>query len=173
MQKKNHQAGFTLIELLVVSTIFVLLMAASSGLFINFMVSGAKTNINQKLKQEASDALTQIEFLIRNAERVTSGCSPDGTTGNELSIQSASTSDDMITTITIVDEKITSSSNEGNYFLNSGYSKPTKLSFTCYTIPEKKSQYVSFNFTLEKTGSNLSDTVNQTVYGGVLVRNSR
>ncbi|MBT3250111.1 MAG: type II secretion system protein [Candidatus Pacebacteria bacterium] len=63
----KEKSGFTLIELLIVTSITVILLLSASVLFMTFLISNSKINSEQLVKQEGQHALSQIEFLLRNA----------------------------------------------------------------------------------------------------------
>lgn len=170
-----NQAGLTLIELLTVTSIFVLLMATSSFLFINFMTSGTKVVINQKLKAEANKTMKNLEFVIRNAKEVTSQCQQNGANTDRLSIINQN---ETITSLQIYDDsgvdKVASIDTALNtrYLLTSNYAN-ANLQFTCYQIPDRNAQYVNIELRLNKAKANLSNAdTSYTTYGGVLIRNS-
>jgi prepilin-type N-terminal cleavage/methylation domain-containing protein len=65
--KKIYQHGFTLVEILVAVTLSVILLAAASGLFFATLRSDSKKNYVSDLKDTGDYAMSQIEFLLRNA----------------------------------------------------------------------------------------------------------
>lgn len=66
-QIKTKQTGFTLVELLITTSLTVLLMLTITTMFMTFLIGNSKTNIRQTVKEEGLHALSQMEFIIRNA----------------------------------------------------------------------------------------------------------
>lgn len=178
MQKKHHhqkfknQAGFSLIEMLAVTTILVMLLMTASVLFMNFMISGAKTIALQKLKDESSFAMQTMQQLIVNAKQVTelSNCSSSGVTRNSLELTDRN---NQTFTFSIDDDKIASASSAtaNPFYLTSDFSQIDSLAFTCYT--NQNSQYISIKITMSKATDDLApSSISQTISGGAVIRNS-
>ena len=62
-----YQHGFTLVEILVAITLSIILLAAASGLFFATLRSDSKKNYVTDLKDTGDYAMSQIQFLLRNA----------------------------------------------------------------------------------------------------------
>lgn len=67
----NKLAGMSLIELLVSVSLAVFLLLTISAMFMTFLLSNAQTNLQKSLTQEGNVALSQMEFLLRNALHLT------------------------------------------------------------------------------------------------------
>lgn len=70
MNKKKHQLGFTLIELVVVSTLSVLLLVTTTTMLITIIQGNTRTTIRKALDDEGDEALSQIEFFLKNSIEV-------------------------------------------------------------------------------------------------------
>jgi Tfp pilus assembly protein FimT len=67
---RSESAGFTLVELLVVTSLSVLLMLTATSVFITFMMSDARTQSIGQITEEGDYAMSQMEFLFRNAVEI-------------------------------------------------------------------------------------------------------
>ncbi len=170
----KQQAGFTLIEMLAVTTILVMLLMTAATLFMNFMIGGAKTIALQKLKQESSSALQTMQQLIVNAKEVTtaSNCTTTGFSNSSLQFTDRN---NQTFTFSIADNKVASVSSAlaNPFYLTSDANQVDNLTFTCYTIPSKNSQYIEINLTLRKaSASGLEPSgLTQTIKGSATIRN--
>jgi type IV pilus assembly protein PilW len=63
-----RQSGFTLLEMLIAMALATMLLMTITALFMTFLVSGAKSNIKRTLIREGQYALSQMEFMLRNAD---------------------------------------------------------------------------------------------------------
>ena len=169
----KRQTGFTLIELLVVTTLSVILMLASSVLFMTFLVGKGKINSLQLIKNEGDYALSKMEFLIRNAIDI-SDCELGMT---ELTIKSLYGQDTRF----FIEEDAGSrkiASNSGIYLTSGSVDLATNadgqyLQVDCYESDDQRSKYVNLSFILRKgvPGVDLSrDIVEQEFSTGVAVR---
>lgn len=59
--------GFTLVELLIVVSLSVIIMLAASSLFMTLLIGNTKTSTTKLIKDEGDYAMSQMEFMIRNA----------------------------------------------------------------------------------------------------------
>lgn len=66
----NNNSGFTLIELLITTALTVLLMLGITSMFMTFLLGNSKTNTRKTVKEEGSYALSQMEFLLKNAHYI-------------------------------------------------------------------------------------------------------
>jgi Tfp pilus assembly protein PilW len=89
MNEKTHQSGFSLIELLVAAAVFMFVVPAVSGLFIQALELQRRATGIQKIEENAQFAMESIAREVRVAT-ITSGdtsCSPpDPITTRELVI---------------------------------------------------------------------------------------
>ncbi|NCN03643.1 MAG: type II secretion system protein [Candidatus Pacebacteria bacterium] len=172
----NNQAGFTLVELLVIVSLSVMLMLASSALFLTFLLGSTKVNRTQLIKNEGEYAMSQIEFLLRNAVQIlNNGTGQICETGMEaITIQSL---DSGVTTLTKeVDpsdniDKI--ASNSGIYLTSGDVTIVNGPFFDCSQSDDKLTQYITIRFTLRKGTPSLDeakDIVEQEFISGVGIR---
>ncbi len=63
----NTAQGFTLVELMVVASLSVMLMLTVTSVFLTFFISDARTEVIGEITDEGDYALSQMEFLLRNA----------------------------------------------------------------------------------------------------------
>lgn len=152
MKKISHQkAGFTLIELIIVVALTVIMLLTASALFMTFLISGAKVNSSQLVKYEGNYALTQIEFLLRNAIELVPNslgneCEADM---NEIKIRSI---DGGETTIVVEDDggvdKI--ASNSGIYLTSAAVEIVDDITFDCSQNNDQSHPHINVYFTLRK-----------------------
>lgn len=153
--KKVYQYGFTLIEILVAVTLSVILLAAASGLFFATLRSDSKKNYVTDLKDTGDYAMSQIEFLLRNAvalERL-NPTSPYCTAGmNEIMLRSI---DNGVTTLYVEDDRIASDSVDladgttiATRYLTGDQLAVSNLSFDCQQSSPNTGTYIKIGFTL-------------------------
>ncbi|MGD9129048.1 MAG: prepilin-type N-terminal cleavage/methylation domain-containing protein [Candidatus Woesebacteria bacterium] len=176
LQNTNQsQAGFTLVELLVVTSLTVLLTLAATAIFLTSIITNTKIRMEQKIKAEGNQALSQIKTLIRNSARVNSSqCSAGGQTNTSLVIENL---DQGTTTLTLDGNRVASQSAflggaNTTYYLTTDHNNSPSLTFTC-TSGANNSFYIDISLTLQQgTGATSGrETVIETFNGGVAVRN--
>ncbi len=148
-QKKIRQAGFTLIELLITTSLTVLLMLTITSMFMTFLIGNSKTNIRKTIKEEGLHALSQMEFIIKNARYIEGACSSGMTTLSVVGLDSGVTLYSTATDSTI--NKIASNSAR----LTSATVTLNNLIFDCSGEVGSKQIKVSFN--LEKVAPTLNE----------------
>jgi prepilin-type N-terminal cleavage/methylation domain-containing protein len=150
---RNTQAGFTLIELLVVVSLSVMLLLASSGLFLTFLLGNTKVARSQLVKNEGEYALSQMEFLLRNAvQLVDNGSGQVCETGMDaITFESL---DSGVTTLTAeedpIDNNVKIASNSGIYLTSGDITLVECPIFDCSESEDKLAQYIGIRFTLRK-----------------------
>lgn len=180
------QQGFSLIELLVVVSLIVILMLGVVALFLSSIVTGSKINLEQKVKSEGNYTLNQISTLIKNAQRITSTCNPEGISNDHLDLINYDGGQTVIEKIDQGDQfRIASYSSfldtnhrvdlNDYYYLTSNYDRnqnPNPLTFVCFSNPANNNYYVEVNLTLRKGYSSTSskNTVIENFSTGVTVR---
>ncbi|MCB9813645.1 MAG: prepilin-type N-terminal cleavage/methylation domain-containing protein [Pseudomonadales bacterium] len=108
----SKNKGFTLIELVISMSLITLLMLGISSLFMTFLLGSSKTNTKKTVKEEGIHALSQIEFLLKNALYVDENITPCTSGMTSIAIISADNGTTTFAKITDVDnyEKIASNS---------------------------------------------------------------
>ncbi len=173
-QPRRTQTGFTVIEVMVVVMLMVLLTLTASSVFITMLSSRARSSSYQLVRSEGAYAISQIEFLIRNAVKIlptvsnpSITCRPT-TPLNEIVLQS---SDGGLTRFyKQVDNsdggvaKI--ASNSGVYLTSGAVTVDDGPNFTCIDNPDSGSRFILVDFTLSKNGrtQKFSSTVNMRNY---------
>jgi len=142
-----NQTGFTLIELLITTSLTVMLMLTITTMFMTFLVGNSKTNVSKKVKEEGLTALSQMEFIMKNAHYVEGTC----TSGSSIDITSL---DGGTTTYSVLNNKIASSSTTTRY-LTSDNVDISGLNFEC--TGETGNRQIIVSFDLEKNAPTLSD----------------
>ncbi|MBW7955915.1 prepilin-type N-terminal cleavage/methylation domain-containing protein [Patescibacteria group bacterium] len=142
--------GFTLIELLVAIGLSVMLVAAASGLFFTTLRSDSKKNFVSELKDNGDYALSQIEFLLRNAvqlEPLNPGESTCGPGMNQIVFRSV---DNNVTRLYLSNGQIASESVQTGItrYLTGGPTIATNLSFNCQQAAVNTGTYIQIGFTL-------------------------
>jgi prepilin-type N-terminal cleavage/methylation domain-containing protein len=176
--KRIQSAGFTLIELMIVVTLGVMMMLAASSLFVTFLVANSKVQSIRLVKNEGEQALSQMEFLLRNSvELVDNPAGQLCETGMEsISFKSI---DGGITTLGMEEdggdeeaEKI--ASNSGVYLTSSTVEISDDLTFNCSQSSDGLRRYVEIVFSLRKgtPGVDLErDIIEEEFRTGVALRN--
>jgi prepilin-type N-terminal cleavage/methylation domain-containing protein len=182
MLPRINNAGFTLIELLVVASLTVIIMLTVTTMFMTFIITSQKTNVEQRVSSEGENALSQIEFILRNSRKLVPNL--DGATicnndpNNPMASIAVEGLDGYVTTLQTYpeeDPKIASHSTAINdyYYLTSNETTLSNLQFTCLTGAED-SYYVGISFDLlSGTGTSADrETAAETFQSGVTLRNN-
>lgn len=182
MPNRPSSAGFTLIELLIVASLTVIIMLTVTSMFLTFLITSQKANIEQRVKSEGESALSTIEFLLRNSRVLVPNLDGATTCNNDVNTPMTSLAmeglDGFITTLQTYppeEPKIASHSSavDDYYFLTSDETTLSNLKFTCLTGAED-SYYVGVSFDLQ-IGPGLSadrETALQNFQTGVTLRNN-
>ena len=162
-QAKNN--GFTLIELLITTSLTVLLLLGISSLFMTFLLGSAKTNTRKTIKEEGVQALSQMEFLLKNAhyiDETVSTCTNGMSSITIISLDGGSTT--FSTLADASDENHNKVASNSSFLTSSSVTISNPLTFDCSgTVGNRQ---IKINFGLEKitpdgTSSQLfSSTVN-------------
>jgi len=164
--KTAHQnyAGFTMIELLVVVSLSVMLMLATSTLFLTFLIGRTKVTAIKQVKDEGQYAMSRMEFLIRNATEILpnsqypAGCQADM---QSLTIRSV---DNGITTLYAevdTDGRTKIASNSGVYLTSGSLDLIAGPTFDCSQQTDASTQHVVISFSLRR-GNPGEDDVRET-----------
>lgn len=180
---KTQLKGFSLIEVLIVAGLGALLTLTATTLFATFMVSSSQTKLHQQLKKEGNQALSQMEFLIRNAKSLSENNQGDICTTGMTSLGFESFAGgkgilyqdgDSIAS----DSGVIGSPTSQTYLLTSNQvdvSTSNPLEFDCYTTPsgENLSYYIDISFSLETDAeqSVVNKTATQDFSRGIQLRN--
>lgn len=150
----SQAAGFTMIELLVITSLSVILMLATSTLFISFLMGRTKVSAIKQVKDEGQYALNRMEFLIRNAIEVLPN--NEYPTGCELDMESFSirSLDGGITTFfsetDASDDRPKIASNSGVYLTSGSVQLVDGPRFDCTEPSDSTLQHVVIRFTLQR-----------------------
>lgn len=160
----TSQTGFTLIEILVTTSLTVLIMLTITSMFMTFLVSNSKTNIKKIVKEEGLYAMSQMEFILKNAyylDETTHACTADMDTIEVVSL------DGGVTTFSDQAGKIASNSAA----LTSDQVTLSSLNFDC--SGEVSNRSIKIYFELQKNAPTLSEdsSVTQTFESTVNIRN--
>lgn len=179
----KQTAGFTLLELLIVAGLSVLVMLTVTTMFLTFIITSKKSNLKQKVHNEGQVALSKIEFILRNSQRLVAGldgatiCNNDPDTPmSNIAVQGL---DGYVTTLQsypLEDGQLASYSTAINdyYYLTSEETTLSNLRFICLTGGEENTYYVSTSFDL-KIGSgstNDKETAVESFQTGITLRNN-
>lgn len=148
---KNSSAGFSLIELLTVITLTVMLLLTASVLFMTFLTGNSKIDSAQLVKQEGQYALSQMEFLLRNALELLPNESNNECASNMSQIKFKSLDGGVTTLLTETDgesEKI--ASNSGVYLTSDAVTISSPLTFNCTQANDERYPHITITFTLRK-----------------------
>lgn len=173
-QKRKN--GFTLIELLIVVSLSVMLMLASSGLFLTFLLGSTKVSRSQIIKNEGEYAMSQMEFLLRNAVQLFDNGNGEICETGMSAITFESIDSGVTTLLSEVDPSDSNSkiaSNSGVYLTSGDVEIMEGPIFDCTESSDKLAQYISIRFTLRKGTPSLDqerDIITQEFISGVGIR---
>lgn len=149
------QRGFTLIEILVAITLSVILLGAASGLFFTTLRTDSKKSFVTNIKDNGDYAISQMEFLLRNAITLEPY---DGVSGarctngmNQIRLRSI---DNGLTYLYIDEGRIASESAASNgtpgsvYYLTGENLTASNLSFNCQQSSPNIGTFIQINFSL-------------------------
>jgi len=171
----KKSGGFTLIELLMVVSLSVMLMLASSALFLTFLMGSAKVARLQQVKNEGEHAMAQMEFLFRNAVGLETN-NEDLVCETGMSSVAFKSYDNKITTLFAevdpTDNVIKIASNSGVYLTSSDIEITEGPVFDCSESADGLAQYVGIRFKLKKglPDDEEKDVVEQEFISGVGMR---
>lgn len=137
----RNNSGFTLIELLVAVTIMGMIILAANNLFFYTLKGEKKANIQTKIKQNGSYALSSMATRVRSAVSIVNNCQPSG----RLELKTA---DGGNIIFQITGDQIASNSTA----LTSSDLVASGLSFACNS-PVGNPPTVVISFTLAKSGA--------------------
>jgi len=172
------QRGFTLVEVLVVVSLTVIVMITAAGLFFATLVGNNKKDVVVSVKEEGDYAISQMEFLLRNAVELVPDpafpaapiCPPSS---SRITFKSG---DDGVTTLFNNNGRIASQSASSNtpvYLTSSTVTlSPSDPVFKCTRIATNYGTYVNISFTLSKQSPDFSapSTVTQVFSTSVNLR---
>ncbi|CAN5311412.1 hypothetical protein BH10PAT2_BH10PAT2_2170 [soil metagenome] len=170
------QAGFTLLEVVVATAITVIMMIAASGLFLATLRTNTKDSQVTAIKTDGDYAISQIEFLLRNAVSVIpdplSPTSPSCVNG--MSSITFKEVDGGITTLSSSNGLIASRSavQASPAYLTTPSTTLSGLQFDCSQAGTNYGTYVTVSFSLDKdeANSNQPNTLTQQFQTSVNVR---
>lgn len=173
---KLKKSGFTLIELLIVVTLSVMLMLSASSLFMTFLLGNTKVARMQLIKHEGEYAMSQIEFLLRNAVQLVRNdddqiCENNMTSISFISLDSGETT--LNSTVDPSDSKTKIASNSTKFLTSGDVDIINGPYFDCVESEDKLTQYVGIRFTLRKGTPTLDverDILTQEFISGVGLR---
>ncbi len=170
------QAGFTLLEVVVATSITVIMMLAATSLFLATLRSNTKDTQVTSIKQEGDYALSQMEFLLRNAISVVQDPQFPLSPVCQSNMDSISFKllDGGITTLSASNGLIASkSATAANpVYLTSPATVLTNLKFDCSQAGTNYGTYVTASFSLAKdeNNANTPNTITQDFRTSVSVR---
>ncbi len=154
---RGKQNGFSLIELIVAVSLSVMLLLTASAMFMVFLVSSNQANNARLVRSEGQYALSQMEFLLRNAVELMplDPANPDTTTCEPNMNSIKFTSIDGGETILLKEdddghEKI--ASNSGIYLTSSAVELVEGPTFSCSRQSFATRPHINISFTLKKSG---------------------
>lgn len=161
---RKRISGFTMIELLVVVSLSVMLMLATSTLFLTFLLGRTKVTAIKQVKDEGQYAMSRMEFLIRNATEVLPNSQYPG--GCQLGMESLSirSVDNGLTTLFAEvdsDGRTKIASNSGVYLTSGEVELVDGPRFDCSQPDDATTQHVVVTFTLRR-GDAAQDDVRET-----------
>lgn len=182
-QKHNGSslAGFTLIELLFVITLAVVLTVGAAALFFTSLIGNSRKNVISTVKFEGDYAVSQMEFLLRNAivllpDPQNPGSNP--CTSNMTSITLKSIDEGTTTLKLAANGQLASQSAavgaQTKYLTSDAVTvvSPPGLVFNCTPSNGTSGSYVTIAFTLTKSAADYitATPVTQTFSTSVNIR---
>lgn len=172
--QSSNRSGFSLIELLIVVTLTVMLLLTASVLFMTFLVGGSKVNNTQLVKQEGQYAISQMEFLLRNAVELLPNDSGNECVTDMSQIKFKSIDGGITKLFTQEDGGVNKiASNSGIYLTSGAVDLATEPDFDCYQPNDEAHPHINITFTLRKgtPGTNLDrDIVEETFTTSTTIR---
>lgn len=170
------QRGFTMIEMLVVMSLVVMLMITATGVFMTSLIGNTKTNISQSIKEEGEFALSQIEFLLRNAVSLEENSLGETCSMGMDEIRFTSIDNGQTTLFLEEDpsdnrDKI--ASNSGVYITSGGVDIITGPTFDCTQTSDLGRTHIKISFTMRKGDPGVDeerDIIQETFSTGVNLR---
>lgn len=160
-QQFRYSRGYTLLELLVVMSILVLIMLSASALFLSSTLGNTRTVRTQIVKNEGKFALTQIEFILRNAVQIIPN-SQGQTCQTGMSELYVLSYDNKLTRLLketdTSDSKSKIASNSGVYLTSGSVNITSGPTFDCQESSDKTTQFVTVTFTLSKGNATTDQT---------------
>ena len=161
--KSKKILGITLIEMLIVVTLTVLLTTAATAMLFSTIISGGQSNSLSIVKTNGDYALSQMEFLLRNAISL----EPNGsgqTCASGMSEIRLRSRDEAITALFRENDngvdKI--ASNSGKYLTSDSVRLVSGPTFDCAQSEDNAVQNVNISFTLGK-GISGQDRVSEVI----------
>jgi prepilin-type N-terminal cleavage/methylation domain-containing protein len=176
-QYKKQTRGFTLIEMMVVISLMVMLMLTAASLFFTTLIGTSKTNVTTQVKEEGDFAISQIEFLLRNAIELVPNSSGQTCQSGMESIAFKSYDNGITELLKEEDpsdnnsEKI--ASNSGIYLTSSRVELINGPSFNCTQANDGSAPHITTSFTIRKGTPGIDqarDIVEETFTSGVSLR---
>ncbi len=183
---RTAMKGFTLIELIVVVSLTVLLMLTATSIFLSTLVGNTKNSASLQVRNEGEYALSQMEFLLRNAVELVPNS--DGLICEQDMSSIAFKSYDSGITELLQEEDVNDSnmvkiaSNSGvkatvgsssTYLTSGSIQIVSDLDFDCQRGADLGTAYVTISFDLQKGETGVDkdrDIVRQTFQTGVNLR---
>lgn len=160
LHQNYRQSGFTLIELMIVTSLMVILSLTVSSMFMTFLITNARTNTKNTLKVEGSNALSQMEFMLRNSYQLTTNSSTQVCQSSMSSIALESL-DGGVTEFMLEDDNgVTKIASNSGVFLTSDAVMAQNLVFNCDTYGSDV-RSVKIDFDLSKVVPSVSNTTNE------------
>lgn len=147
----TNQTGFTLVELLITTSLTVMLMLTITTMFMTFLIGNSKTNIRKNIKEEGLTALSQMEFIMKNAYYVSSACPSSGPTIDITSLDGGTT-----TYSEVEDNGIYKIASNSSILTSSAVDTQQSLNFVC--TGDTGNRQVIISFDLYKNAPTLGET---------------
>lgn len=162
LHQNYRQSGFTLIELMIVTSLMVILSLTVSSMFMTFLITNARTNTKNTLKVEGSNALSQMEFMLRNSYQLTTNSSAQVCQSNMSSIALESLDGGVTEFIEAIDDSVSKIASNSDVFLTSDAVTvvPGSLQFDC-TEAYSGTRSVQIDFDLSKVVPSVNNTTNE------------
>lgn len=167
MKPLTKQAGFTLIEIVISLTIIGLLGVLIVQVFFTTTRVNTKSELLNDIKQNGQFAIDTISRMIRNAQSVTTLCSPSGTTSSSVTLTHADGDstilecvyDNAVTRIASSSAQMGTSEYVTSENLTLGGAScddaAMSLQFYCISYPDQPSK-ITVNFRLSQKGTSTS-----------------
>ena len=162
--------------MLVVISLVVMLMLVATSLFLTTLIGNTKTAISQTVKEEGEYALSQIEFLLRNAIALQENSLTQTCQGGMTEIVLKSV-DSGITTLSLEEDPSDNhqkiASNSGVFLTSGGVDVISGPTFDCTQTTDLNQIHVSVSFTLQSGDPGVDDPrdiIQETFSTGVNLR---
>lgn len=146
----TNSSGFSLLEILIATALTSILIIAGTALFVSTIIGGGRANTTALVKNNGDYALSQIEFLLRNATELLpiDPLNPNSACQSGMSSIRFRSIDEGVTEILAENQKI--ASNSGIYLTSDAVELTSGPTFDCYRTADQAITSITVTFGLKR-----------------------